>query len=77
MFGCRNTIARWWLAVGMSLTAVSPALAQVNESNPLKKDKTGISWTLPFKSALAKAKKENRLLLIKPVAFGTSLDGGW
>ena len=40
-------------------------------------DKTGIHWELPFEKALAKAKADNRLLLIKPIAFGTSADGGW
>ena len=40
-------------------------------------DKTGIRWELPFDKALAKAKAEKRLLLIKPIAFGTSADGGW
>lgn len=47
------------------------------DGHPLAKDKTGLNWTLPFKAALAKAKAEKRLLLVKPVAFGTSPDGGW
>ena len=42
-----------------------------------KRDSTGIEWTLPFKSALEKAKKEKRLILIKPIAFGTEKNGGW
>lgn len=42
-----------------------------------KRDCTGIEWTLPFKAAVEKAKKENRLLLIKPIAFGTDRSGGW
>ncbi|KAF0241129.1 MAG: hypothetical protein FD180_4608 [Planctomycetota bacterium] len=42
-----------------------------------KRDCTGIEWTLPFKAALEKAKKEKRLLLIKPIAFGTEKNGGW
>ncbi len=41
------------------------------------KDKTGIEWVSPFPEALAKATKEQRLLMIKPVAFGTTSDGGW
>jgi hypothetical protein len=40
-------------------------------------DKTGVDWVLPFEKALAKAKAEKRILLIKPIAFGTSPDGGW
>ncbi|MBI2920548.1 MAG: hypothetical protein HYY18_05640 [Planctomycetes bacterium] len=42
-----------------------------------RRDCTGIEWTLPFQAALEKAKKENRLLLIKPIAFGTEKSGGW
>lgn len=42
-----------------------------------KRDRTGIDWTLPFTEAREKAKKEHRLLLIKPIAFGTEKSGGW
>ncbi len=45
--------------------------------HPLDKDRTGMKWVLPFNKAQEKAKAEKRLLLIKPVAFGTSRDGGW
>ncbi len=45
--------------------------------HPLSKDRTGMKWALPFQAALEKAKAQKRLLLIKPVAFGTSADGGW
>jgi hypothetical protein len=41
------------------------------------KDKTGLKWVLPFKEARAKAEKDARLLMIKPIAFGTTPDGGW
>jgi hypothetical protein len=40
-------------------------------------DRTGIRWVLPFPAAQKKAKAEQRLLLVKPIAFGTSKDGGW
>ena len=46
-------------------------------AHPLAHDKTGLNWTMPFKAAEAKAASEKRLLMIKPVAFGTSPDGGW
>lgn len=36
-----------------------------------------MKWVLPFKQARAAAAERGRLLLIKPVAFGTSPDGGW
>ena len=66
------------LALLMVTTAlfVPAGTAQADESC-LSKDKTGMAWVHPFESALEKAKSENRLLLIKPVAFGTSQDGGW
>jgi len=41
------------------------------------KDRTGIRWVLPFSKAKARAAKAHRLLVIKPIAFGTSPDGGW
>jgi len=50
---------------------------QEDDEHPLQKDKTGLKWELPFKKAREKAEKENRILLIKPVAFGTSKNGGW
>ncbi len=47
------------------------------DDHPLAKDRTGLSWVLPFKAALEKASASERLLLVKPVAFGTTRDGGW
>ena len=41
------------------------------------RDRTGIEWVLPFPAAQKAAKERHRLLLIKPIAFGTSKDGGW
>ncbi len=52
-------------------------LAAPQADHPLSKDRTGIRWVLPFKEAVKKAETEARLLLIKPVAFGTTKDGGW
>ena len=57
------------------LALVLPAFAQAQPSKNL--DKTGLRWVVPFEDALAKAKAQKRLLVIKPVAFGTSPDGGW
>ena len=57
-----------------------PATAQDDSSHKklgFKNDETGLDWVLPFKKARAKAKKQKRLLAIKPIAFGTSRDGGW
>ena len=42
-----------------------------------KIDQTGIDWVMPFPDALAKAKKENRILAIKMIAFGTNSTGCW
>jgi hypothetical protein len=40
-------------------------------------DQTGIEWTFPFERALERAKRENRILMVKPIAFGTTRDGNW
>ncbi len=47
------------------------------QPHPLAKDKTGLNWVLRFEAAEKKAETTKRLLMIKPVAFGTSPDGGW
>ncbi|MCZ6788252.1 MAG: hypothetical protein O7E54_13915 [Planctomycetota bacterium] len=60
-----------------ALACVAGALWAAPETHPLTKDRTGMTWVLPFKAAHEKAQKEKRLLMIKPVAFGTTRDGGW
>ena len=52
-------------------------VASAENDHPLSKDRTGMTWVLPFKQAQKTAAEQKRLLLIKPVAFGTSPDGGW
>jgi hypothetical protein len=42
-----------------------------------RRDETGIEWVLPYEQAAEQAKRLGRLLLIKPIAFGTAKDGGW
>lgn len=60
------------------MTTMLLALALLaQQDHPLAKDKTGLKWVLPFKAAQTKAKEAGRLLMIKPVAFGTTSDGGW
>ena len=48
-----------------------------SQEKPVCKDKTGVAWVLPFTSARGKSTDLSRLLLIKPIAFGTTKDGGW
>ena len=60
----------------LSLSLASPTTF-AGEDHPLCKDKTGMKWVLPFKAAQAQAKESGRLLMIKPVAFGTDRAGGW
>jgi hypothetical protein len=59
-------------ALPLSLALLTPARA-----GDCKRDRSGMNWVLPFKNALETAKSEKRLLLIKPIAFGTTPDGGW
>ena len=65
---------RVWLGL-MCCLFVTTGLAQ--KPGALWRDKTGIQWAYPFTKAHTQARAEGRLLLIKPVAFGTSADGGW
>ena len=66
------------LFFAIAITATLPLQAQdANGKLPFAPDQTGLDWVLPFKKALAKAKQERRLLVIKPIAFGTAKDGGW
>ena len=59
-------------SIAMMFACAAAALA-----GECKRDCTGMEWTLPFKTALEKATTEKRLLLIKPIAFGTENNGGW
>ena len=54
------------------LIAASAALGE-----GCRRDATGIAWVLPHDAAVKQARERQRLLLIKPIAFGTSKDGGW
>ena len=56
------------------LTAV---LTPAADDHPVTLDRTGIEWAIPFASALDRARAQERLLLIKPVAFGTTKSGCW
>lgn len=51
-----------------------PAAAQRTTK---KIDRTGVAWVLPFSEAVEKARKEDRLLAIKMIAFGTNASGCW
>ncbi len=51
--------------------------SQVREDIALSKDKTGMKWVAPFDDATAKAKKDQRILMVKPIAFGTDNKGCW
>ena len=62
----------------MKLIAAAFLVAALAQEEPATcKDKTGVAWVHPFADALKKAKASGRLLMIKPIAFGTSKDGGW
>ncbi len=60
-----------------ALLLVAVLAAQGTDENPLTLDRTGLVWTLPFEEARERSEAEQRLLMIKPVAFGTTPDGGW
>lgn len=64
------------IILGLSLYFQSPPPAPAPPSHSVA-DRTGIEWVFPFESALEKAKRESRILMVKPIAFGTTRDGGW
>lgn len=64
------------ILISMMFSSLSLS-AQVRGGNALSKDKTGIAWVAPFTDATAKAKKSNRLLMVKPIAYGTDKAGCW
>ncbi|MAG56854.1 MAG: hypothetical protein CMJ83_11225 [Planctomycetes bacterium] len=62
----------------MTVTLVAILLcAGVPQEVPSSPDKTGMKWVLPFKAAHRMAETQGRLLVIKPIAFGTDAKGGW
>lgn len=67
------------LAIPLVAALLAPVIAptEVPEDHPVRHDRTGIRWQIPFDSAHQRAREESRLLAIKPVAFGTTPDGCW
>ncbi len=66
------------LPLAVALAVALPAHAQKGSDKlPFAPDETGLNWVLPFQKALAAAKQQNRMLVIKPIAFGTDKAGGW
>ena len=65
------------LICAVTLVLAMPGDPAVAEESCLDADKTGMAWVHPFNEALEAAKTRGRLLMIKPVAFGTTPDGGW
>ena len=59
------------------LAAVLFAPEAAPAKHPLTKDRTGIRWVMPFGDAKTAATKAQRLIMIKPVAFGTKPNGCW
>ena len=62
------------LALSVSLALVAP---QEPDEHPLQLDRTGLEWVLPYDAAVEAAEERGRLLLVKPVAFGTTQSGCW
>ena len=67
-----------WRNSEMSALLIATAFFAAEPANhPLTKDRTGLNWVLPFDKAQQQAGKSKRLLMIKPVAFGTKPNGCW
>jgi len=61
----------------IAAAAIAALLVGAQDESPCSKEKTGVSWVHPFGKALERAGAKSRLLMIKPISFGTSPDGGW
>jgi hypothetical protein len=53
------------------------ALPTVPPDHPVRLDRTGIRWVLPYERTQATARKTKHPMLIKAVAFGTTKSGCW
>ena len=66
------------LSISSMLLLAAPCTQPRSQASPHSvADHTGIEWTFPFKAAQEKARRENRILMVKPIAFGTTRDGSW
>ena len=64
-------------AVLIGYLLLAPTGAAYAGDSCLDADKTGLAWAHPFEQALETARADGRILMIKPVAFGTTPEGGW
>jgi hypothetical protein len=65
------------MLVSVVLSATAAAQTNSADPHPVRHDRTGIAWQVPFEAARALALESKRLLAIKPVAFGTTPSGCW
>lgn len=62
-------------ALGATLCLATALAAQ--EPTPAPCDRTAITWVLPgdFEAGLARARKEQRIIVIKGISFGVDTEG--
>ena len=72
-----TTVLKALVTLALALPATAQDKAPTSQPHPILKDQTGIQWVPTFRQALAKAKKEGRLLLFLPLAGGTNRAGDW
>jgi len=65
------------LPPGAPAQAAKETLPTVADDHPVRLDRTGIRWVLPYERAQATARKTKHPMLIKAVAFGTTKSGCW
>ena len=63
--------------VSALLAATAVAQGGSASDHPVRHDRTGIVWRVPFESARGQATESKRIIAIKPVAFGTTPEGCW
>ena len=54
---------------------VGPSPAEKRVAKPL--DRSGVRWNLPFATAVERAKRDRRMLMVVVIAGGTRPNGCW
>ena len=70
-----ESLVRALHGAGVDLCLANPGTSEMQFVDAL--DRTGVEWVFPFQKARETARERKRLLAVKPVAFGTTPDGGW
>jgi hypothetical protein len=80
MFNFKPLVVSIGMCFGIAgiMSAYAPQQsATLPTDHPVQLDRTGIAWVLPFELAQSRSNETGHPLLIKAVAFGTTVTGCW